>query len=582
MATKDLSYFVKREHKNTDKVNKRIANKSKEIEKILKQQEKVILDRIDKFYQDFGDTYGVSEEQAKKLVSQFDVDTFKERARKYVETKDTSYAANYDMRLYDTKQRISRLKLLLNEINLDIAEGYQKTSLVMNDILTTGQMKEMERQANLFKLPKNQVKTATEALLRETYTGTKFSSYWGKDLTNLYDILDTAIKGAVFNGQHPFKLKAQINKEFGVKDKWSKRLLITEATRMQSMVQIAAMKEAGFEYFRFIAEKNACDECGSYNNKVYSLEEWEKLVMIPPVHPHCRCSLVSATKEEYEAEMGNNSIDINKIADNIHNDSFLKEQSDKLDSLDNEYNKAREEWRKASDEYKKGETAHSWNNYNEAANRYKEARRKKFDFELEYTQNNSKKVLEILSKHREFGTSSLDMKGHITNPRAQMSKVLSEAYNYYPTDWIKRSMDYGNITTKKVTRGYYRHGETAELALSVNVGLSNPLRTAIHELGHRQEFINADILRLEKEFYERRTAGERLVKLKDATGNRGYANSEVTRVDNFIEPYMGKEYTGNKAYEVLTMGVETLFAEPMKLAKDKDMFDWVIDLLLNK
>lgn len=96
MATKDLSYFVKREHKNTDKVNKRIANKSKEIEKILKQQEKVILDRIDKFYQDFGDTYGVSEEQAKKLVSQFDVDTFKERARKYVETKDTSYAANYD------------------------------------------------------------------------------------------------------------------------------------------------------------------------------------------------------------------------------------------------------------------------------------------------------------------------------------------------------------------------------------------------------------------------------------------------------------------------------------------------------
>lgn len=325
MATKDLSYFVKREHKNTDKVNKRIANKSKEIEKILKQQEKVILDRIDKFYQDFGDTYGVSEEQAKKLVSQFDVDTFKERARKYVETKDTSYAANYDMRLYDTKQRISRLKLLLNEINLDIAEGYQKTSLVMNDILTTGQMKEMERQANLFKLPKNQVKTATEALLRETYTGTKFSSYWGKDLTNLYDILDTAIKGAVFNGQHPFQLKGRINKEFKTKDKWSKRLLITETTRMQSMVQIAAMKEAGYEYFRFIAEKSACDECGSYNNKVYSLEEWEKLVMIPPVHPHCRCSLVPATKEEYLSDRNwSKELGVEKEISNLINDVMQK------------------------------------------------------------------------------------------------------------------------------------------------------------------------------------------------------------------------------------------------------------------
>ncbi|WP_242542319.1 minor capsid protein [Candidatus Vagococcus giribetii] len=300
---KDLSYFVKREHKNADKINKRITNKSKEIGKILEQQEKVILKRIDKFYQDFGDIYGVTEEQAQKIVSQFDVDSFKERARKYVESKDTSYTANYDMRLYDTKQRISRLKLLLNEINLDIAEGYQKTTLVMNDILTTGQKKEIERQANLFKLPKKQIKIATEALLRETYTGTKFSSYWGKDLTNLYDILDVAIKGAIFNGQHPFKLKAKINKEFGVKDKWSKRLLITETTRMQSMVQIAAMKEAGFEYFRFIAERNACDKCGEYNNKVYLLDQWKNLVMIPPVHPHCRCSLVPATKEKYQRKI---------------------------------------------------------------------------------------------------------------------------------------------------------------------------------------------------------------------------------------------------------------------------------------
>ena len=578
MATKDLSYFVKREHKNSDKVNKRLANKSKEIEKILKQQEKVILDRIDKFYQDFGDTYGVSEEQAKKLVSQFDVDTFKERARKYVETKDTSYTANYDMRLYDTKQRISRLKLLLNEINLDIAEGYQKTSLVMNDILTTNQMKELERQANLFKLPKNQVKTATEALLRETYKGAQFSSYWGKDLTNLYDILDTAIKGAVFNGQHPFQLKGRINKEFKTKDKWSKRLLITETTRMQSMVQIAAMKEAGYEYFRFIAEKSACDECGSYNNKVYSLEDWERLTMVPPVHPHCRCSLVPATKEEYLAEMGNNS----NVSDSIMNDDFLKKQQEQLESFDSKVDEAYERVVKARGEYDRLGTQEAADNYNAQANKYNKLRTDKLSFERDYVKNNADRVLDILSKQREFGTSNIDMKGHVTNPRAQMSKVLTEAYSYYPTDWIKRSMDFGSITTKKVTRGYYRHGETAELALSSRAGVKNSLRTAIHELGHRQEFINADILRLEKEFYDRRTSGEKLVRMKDATGILGYANSEVTRVDNFLSPYMGKEYPGNKAYEVLTMAVETLFAEPMKLAKDKDMFDWIIDLLLNK
>lgn len=299
----EYNYYVEREHANAAQVNKRLANRAKEIEKILNEEKQVILARIDKFYKDFADTYGMSEEQAKKLVSQFDVDSFKQRAKEYVNNKDTSYDANYDMRLYDTKQRISRLQLLLNEINLDIAEGYQKSIVVMNDILATNQIKELERQANLFKLPKNQVRLAMEALLRETYTGAAFSSYWGKDLTNLYDVLDVAIKGAILNGQHPYQLKNQINKEFGVKDNWSKRLLITETTRMQSMVQIAAMKEAGYEYFRFIAESKACDECSQYRSKVFRLKDWEKLAVIPPLHPHCRCSLVPAMEEDYLEDM---------------------------------------------------------------------------------------------------------------------------------------------------------------------------------------------------------------------------------------------------------------------------------------
>lgn len=293
MAKKNnYSYFVKREHKNTEKVNKRIANRSKEIEKILNEQKEVILARIDKFYKDFGDTYGVSEEQAKKLVSQFDVDSFKQRAKEYVENKDTSYLANYDMRLYDTKQRISRLQLLLNEINLDIAEAYQKSILVMDDILTTNQMKELERQANLFKLSKNQIKLASEVLLRETYKGTRFSNYWGKDLTSLYDILDVAIKGAIFNGQHPYKLKNRINKEFGTTDKWSKRLLLNETTRMQSMLQLASFKEAGFTHFRLVVESGACSTCSSYIGQSYSIDKWLEIGAVPPIHPNCRCSLV--------------------------------------------------------------------------------------------------------------------------------------------------------------------------------------------------------------------------------------------------------------------------------------------------
>ena len=72
-----------------------------------------------------------------------------------------------------------------------------------------------------------------------------------------------------------------------------------------------------------------------------------------------------------------------------------------------------------------------------------------------------------------------------------------------------------------------------------------------------------------------------MVRLKDVTG-MNYSNAEVTKVDNFLNPYMGKEYPDNRAYELLTMGMDTLYAEPLKLAEDAEMLEWVVEMLLTK
>ena len=45
---------------------------------------------------------------------------------------------------------------------------------------------------------------------------------------------------------------------------------------------------------------------------------------------------------------------------------------------------------------------------------------------------------------------------------------------------------------------------------------------------------------------------------------------------------MGKEYSDGKAYELLTMGMDTLYADPLELAEDEEMFNWIIEMLLTK
>lgn len=193
---------------------------------------------------------------------------------------------------------------------------------------------------------------------------------------------------------------------------------------------------------------------------------------------------------------------------------------------------------------------------------------------------NAERIKSIFSNYREMGISDHDLKKHLSSVRSRAGKAVVNAYDVMPTDWLKRSIDFGDLKLKTVKRGYYRHGSPAELALSERYGEHNSFRTAIHELTHRQEHINDDILRAEKTFYEERTHGENVVRLKDIYPGSNYRPEEITRVDNFLDAYMGKDY-GGRAYEILSMGLDTFYTRPLDLAKDRDMFEWVIEVLLN-
>lgn len=193
---------------------------------------------------------------------------------------------------------------------------------------------------------------------------------------------------------------------------------------------------------------------------------------------------------------------------------------------------------------------------------------------------NAQNIKDTLSKYRKMGVGELNLKDHLSSVRSRVGKTVVDAYDVMPTDWVKNSVDYGKINLKNVKRGYYSHGSPATLALSERRGASNSFRTAIHELTHRQEYVNNAILEAEKEFYKLRTGSENSVRLKNVFPNSNYGREEITRVDNFLNAYMGKDY-GGRAYELLSMGLDTLYTRPLDLAKDREMFEWVIHMLLS-
>ena len=100
----------------------------------------------------------------------------------------------------------------------------------------------------------------------------------------------------------------------------------------------------------------------------------------------------------------------------------------------------------------------------------------------------------------------------------------------------------------------------------------------VHEMSHWLEEKVPGIREEVQEFYNKRTQGEKNVKLSEATGNKNYGDGEVTKVDKWLNPYMGKEY--KNASEILSMGMEIMYRNPAYLAKnDPEMFDFIYSVV---
>jgi hypothetical protein len=170
--------------------------------------------------------------------------------------------------------------------------------------------------------------------------------------------------------------------------------------------------------------------------------------------------------------------------------------------------------------------------------------------------------------------TDFDFVGDVTpRQKAIAQEAAAEFRKLVSPDIIRK----GNVKLAQpedLTRSYYSaYDKTIYISTK-----GRPVEVVLHEMGHWIERRNIDILEKTVEFLDRRTAGNPLTQLA------GHASGEMARDGGFISPYMGKDYpssTGEtKATEILSMGLEYFYSDPVKLAtQDPEYFDFIFDLL---
>lgn len=74
----------------------------------------------------------------------------------------------------------------------------------------------------------------------------------------------------------------------------AERIVRTELTRVQNQAAKDTYKEAGVEYYEYLAvgDDRTSEECMDLNGKIFRLDDAVVGENFPPIHPNCRCTII--------------------------------------------------------------------------------------------------------------------------------------------------------------------------------------------------------------------------------------------------------------------------------------------------
>lgn len=476
---------------------------------------------------------------------------------------DFSKDVNDRLKLYNATMRINRLEMLKSEIGQEMLDAHMKVNADLISKLSNDYQSEIKRQAGILgeTVSKGGYTDLVKLLSQREGDYTFSQRIWiNQDI--LKAKLDELLTAATIQGQSPLKiarkLRDQVAETVNNSRYVTERIARTESARIQTQAQLDSFHKFGYGWCKWVAEPRACDVCkvisesGEGGKGIYKVDDVPDI----PVHPNCRCSIAAYVDESNDQ--------VSVIKAKMSEINLSSASKDDIIGLGKQANSA----------------CH-------------------FDKII----GDKDKLKAAFAQFREMG-GQVDKETWYPRSSLMVKEQLQTSFSYYPKKWA----DYLKQNNKRLFAGTTDRGFFVPDL--VNSDLSNFLRgahigdgvsiyssgsrktTAYHEIGHMVDHFNPDLVRIEKEFVASRTKGEDATRLKDIFPGFGYNIQEITKKDDFISPYIGKEYEDST--EVLSIGLESIF-EPEKgqlksvtngkyiyksITDDKDYFNLIIGLIL--
>ena len=268
-----------------------------DIGKVMQRLHDYYMEQIRKEIESFVVRYGLREQieplEVRKLVEEFDVQLFADKARRYVEEKNFSDRANRELALYNLKMKMSRGELLMRNIDLELvalADGEHKlTDKYLNEAFVQEQELQVGIMRDFVPDPED-IGYMARAIINTPYLGATWSERIWDRQDKLRKIVAELTQTAIIRGRNAVELIPLIREQMDVSAYAAKRLAVTEVARIQTAVQKENYRANDFQEYEYIAEPTACDICAELDGKIFKAANMQPGENSAPMHPHCHCS----------------------------------------------------------------------------------------------------------------------------------------------------------------------------------------------------------------------------------------------------------------------------------------------------
>lgn len=297
------SYWLKRSEE-LDKVATKVEKEvMKELSALYRDAFRSIEKEVNDFMMQYAKDHKLDYATVTQTLTPIDLAEYNQKIEElYAMYRDTgSEYIKIEIDRLNARAKITRLQALQDAINVELCKVTHEYQMTLEDTLIglfTEQYKEVSELLGIMAPVIN--REAIKTIIEYPYAGKMFSDRIWDNKDALVKHIKQNLTAGIIRGDSIQKMSRQLKKDLNVLYYQAERLVRTETNYAMNQGHLKGYADSGVvEKYEFLAaiDSRTSKLCKNQNGKVYKLSDAVVGVNFPPLHPHCRSTVVPVLED---------------------------------------------------------------------------------------------------------------------------------------------------------------------------------------------------------------------------------------------------------------------------------------------